>query len=184
MKLMSIGNQSEIVVNKSVDFKKSKKTDNKINQEVVKESADKEHIAVPSSTMLAVIGAKLPNDLNKMITKYPDNTIIEETYDENNNVIKTLYAEPNGKFKETSFEYDDNGNLVKETSVDSYGYTYEVSNVYDELGRVTETAYSDSRGNTSVTNSSYDKNGNLAEETVKEFHTRKTTFSYGKDALN
>ncbi len=98
-------------------------------------------------------------------------------------VIKTLHAMPNGKVNETSFEYD-NGNLVKESFVDSDGYTYKVSNVYDELGRVTETAYSDLRGNTSVTNSSYDKNGNLAEETVKEFCVRKTTFSYGKDALN
>ena len=133
--------------------------------------------------MLAVIGAKLPNDLNKMITKYPDNTIIEKTYDENNNVIKTLHAMPNGKVNETSFEYD-NGNLVKESFVDSDGYTYKVSNVYDELGRVIETSYLDSKGNASITNSVYDKNGNLAEETVKEFCVRKTTFSYGKDALN
>jgi len=105
------------------------------------------------------------NGIKTKKTSYSANGSIRSVseYDLNGDVIKSTEYYPDGKIRsqnEYEYEYDSNGNIVKETVLDSYTIEYE----YDSSGnKIKETQYL-SIGKLNYTKE-YDSNGNMVKYT-------------------
>nr|WP_319393644.1 RHS repeat-associated core domain-containing protein [uncultured Desulfobacter sp.] len=95
---------------------------------------------------------------------YPDNTEVNFAYDLRFNKVSQI-TDPLGRI--TTFEYDDQGNLVKKVQARDTAQERVLAFTYDDLGRVlTATSPGDADTDETTTTFTYDDNGNL--ETITD----------------
>lgn len=111
--------------------------------------------------------------------KYTDDTTYE--YDENGNMILKVNIDEDGDVDRYTYEYDDNGNLISEKHVGPDWYEYQYTYGYDENGNMLfeKNVYED--GDTSQNTYQYDEKSNMISKVSINRDGDKSEYTYRYD---